>query len=76
MEIPERSLPPRGRLRPSDTAHDRRAARSVLPKADRHRAIAVAAYYRAERRGFLAGGDLADWLAAEREVDGWSDEHS
>jgi enoyl-CoA hydratase/carnithine racemase len=48
----------------------------VLPKADRHRAIAVAAYYRAERRGFLAGGDLADWLAAEREVDGWSDEHS
>ena len=26
------------------------------------------AYYRAERRGFQAGEEVADWLAAEREV--------
>lgn len=31
-------------------------------------AIAVAAYYRAERRGFAPGGELADWLEAEREL--------
>lgn len=29
------------------------------------------AYLRAERRGFAPGGELADWLAAEREVDHW-----
>lgn len=31
--------------------------------------IAEAAYYRAEHRGFAAGGDLQDWLEAEREID-------
>jgi len=32
--------------------------------------IAEAAYWRAERRGFTAGQELDDWLAAEKEVDG------
>ena len=36
--------------------------------ADRHARIAVNAYFRAERRGFAAGHELEDWLAAEREV--------
>ena len=31
--------------------------------------IAEAAYWRAERRGFAPGGELEDWLQAEREVD-------
>jgi hypothetical protein len=31
--------------------------------------IAEAAYWRAERRGFTAGQELDDWLAAEREID-------
>jgi hypothetical protein len=30
--------------------------------------IATAAYYRAERRGFSPGGELDDWLEAEREI--------
>lgn len=30
--------------------------------------IAIAAYYRAERRGFISGGELDDWLAAEAEI--------
>ena len=30
--------------------------------------IAQAAYLRAERRGFVPGHELEDWLAAEREV--------
>lgn len=36
---------------------------------ERHRMIACAAYYRAAQRGFSEDGVLADWLAAEREVD-------
>jgi hypothetical protein len=31
--------------------------------------ISEAAYFRAEQRGFMAGDDLADWLAAESDVD-------
>lgn len=73
METPEPSSRPRPRQQATETAHDRhgipRATRPVLSASDRHRRIAVAAYFRAEHRGFAAGGELADWLAAEREVD-------
>lgn len=31
--------------------------------------IAIAAYYRAEARGFTPGCELEDWLAAEAQVD-------
>ncbi len=38
--------------------------------ADARRAmIEQSAYLRAERRGFTAGGEVEDWLAAETEVD-------
>jgi hypothetical protein len=30
--------------------------------------IAIAAYFRAQQRGFAAGHDAQDWLEAEREV--------
>lgn len=36
---------------------------------ERFQMISEAAYFRAEQRGFLVGDDLADWLAAETEVD-------
>jgi hypothetical protein len=36
----------------------------------RRERIAVAAYLRAERRGFKDGDPIADWLEAEAEVDG------
>ena len=36
---------------------------------DRRQMIAVAAYQRASERGFAAGHEMDDWLAAEREVD-------
>jgi hypothetical protein len=38
--------------------------------------IAEAAYWRAERRGFVPGQELDDWLAAEKEVDGEPDRQS
>jgi Protein of unknown function (DUF2934) len=38
--------------------------------ADERRAmIALAAYVRAERRGFAGGSEAQDWLAAEKEID-------
>lgn len=46
-------------------------AEIVLPPPDPdilHALIAEAAYLRAERRGFAGGGELEDWLEAEKEV--------
>jgi len=46
------------------------AAPELTPAADdgaRRRRIAERAYRRAERRGFIPGQELDDWLAAEAE---------
>lgn len=45
---------------------------SEMPTVSAHRRremIAEAAYYRAEKRGFTGGDPVADWVAAEAEVD-------
>jgi hypothetical protein len=39
-----------------------------LPE-NRAKMIAEAAYFRAQRRGFLPGHEVEDWLAAEMQVD-------
>lgn len=38
-------------------------------KEDRCQRIATAAYYRAEKRGFIDGDAVQDWLKAEMEAD-------
>lgn len=35
----------------------------------RHAMIAEAAYYHAEKRGFVTGNELQDWFEAEAEID-------
>lgn len=46
------------------------AARRTSPKADKcWESIALAAYFKAEARGFEPGGELDDWLAAEAEFE-------
>lgn len=42
--------------------------REVTPEQRRYY-VEVAAYYIAERHGFSAGRELADWTAAEAEID-------
>jgi hypothetical protein len=41
----------------------------VIDVGGRQTLIATAAYYRAQARGFEAGHELEDWVAAERDVD-------
>lgn len=36
---------------------------------DHHTAVAEAAYFRAEKRGFAPGHELEDWLAGEAEIE-------
>ena len=44
-------------------------ARAGITPAERQQMVAEAAYFRAERRGFAAGGELEDWIQAESEID-------
>ena len=41
---------------------------SAFNPEQQHRMICEAAYFRAERRGFVGGDPLQDWIEAEREV--------
>lgn len=43
-------------------------AREGQAAEERHHRIAVAAYYRAERRGFAPGCEMDDWFEAEAEI--------
>ena len=36
---------------------------------EHHHRVAIAAYFHAEHRGFKGGDPVADWLAAEAEID-------
>ena len=36
---------------------------------ERWKVIAVAAYHKAEERGFAPGDELQDWVEAEKEID-------
>lgn len=40
-----------------------------LSQAQREQMISMAAYFRAEKRGFQPNGDLSDWFESEREID-------
>jgi hypothetical protein len=60
---PTASVPPAARKRVS------RKPPTSMNAEERYRAIAHAAYLRAERRGFAPGHEVEDWLAAEAEFD-------
>ncbi|MGH7261030.1 MAG: DUF2934 domain-containing protein [Burkholderiales bacterium] len=46
-----------------------RSGPAHIDTAELYNFIAVAAYYRAEKRGFVPGGELQDWLEAEAEIE-------
>jgi hypothetical protein len=55
----------------SKRASNARAGTGTKPRVDselRHAMIAQAAYFRAEKRGFVVGCELDDWFEAEREI--------
>jgi hypothetical protein len=44
-------------------------ASAAIDSNSRHQMIEIAAYHRAELRGFQGGSELEDWLTAEAQVD-------
>lgn len=51
-----------------DIPAPRMALVEIIPP-KRQEMIAVAAYYKAEKREFTPGNEIEDWLEAEREID-------
>lgn len=54
------------RTRSKSAAKD---VKPVITSEERHRMISEAAYYLAEKRGFVPGHEESDWLQASKEVD-------
>lgn len=54
---------------PQSSTPSSRTIGGVTPE-QRYRMICDAAYFRAERRGFVGGNALQDWVDAEAEIDG------
>ena len=55
--------------RPARNSMSASQIRATANGEDRYEMIAIAAYYRAERRGFNGGDAMQDWLEAEAEID-------
>jgi hypothetical protein len=53
----------------SKTRHPARAGSAGIDPEVRRQLVAAEAYLLAERRGFVGGNELQDWVAAERMVD-------
>lgn len=68
---PSRTEKSGGDLEAGATIKDSSLERREIPSYSdsREARIAERAYWRAEQRGFAPGGELEDWLEAEREVD-------
>lgn len=49
-------------------------AEGRVPPEIRHAMIAEAAYYRAEKRGFIPGDEMDDWLRAEVDIESMLDQ--
>lgn len=61
--------PPPQTLKEPEKPALKRPAKAPISPEERHRMIRDAAYYRAERRGFMGGDPRQDWLDAEDEID-------
>ena len=67
-------------IKPKETTSEKVAKKSAttskpqtssisITSEERWKMIAIAAYHKAEQRGFAPGGELQDWAEAEKEVD-------
>jgi len=69
---PARGTPAAAEISAKKTAVPRKSPAvrtgSIAPDGELYARIRVAAYLRAERRGFAPGNEIDDWLAAEAEV--------
>ena len=54
--------------KPRKAAAKKSEKQQVTPS-QRHEMVSMAAYFIAERRGFMTGYEHQDWVAAEREID-------
>lgn len=61
--------PAKPRAKRSESAASAVSNAIQLTPEERHRVVAEAAYFIAERRGFAGGSSIGDWLQAEADID-------
>ena len=73
-EAPAKKVTNKTTAKPKDTTKKKVAKKSTTTSKpqtsdERWKMIAIAAYHKAEQRGFAPGSELQDWAEAEKEVD-------
>ena len=79
-EAPAKKVTKKTSTKPKETTAKKVARKSTTPaktetstisitSEERWKMIAIAAYHKAEQRGFAPGGEMQDWAEAEKEVD-------
>jgi hypothetical protein len=68
IEVPE-AIAAGAAMPDPEAGQSARAVSSSIDPEIRRQLVEAEAYFLAERRGFAAGHELADWLAAEAAVD-------
>lgn len=61
--------PAKPRAKRSESAASAVSNAIQMTPEERHRVVAEAAYFIAERRGFAGGSSIEDWLQAEADID-------
>ncbi len=56
-------------IRQASSSKTSRSGAAKIDPSELYNWIAVAAYYRAEKRGFAPGGEMQDWIEAEAEIE-------
>ena len=64
-----RQAPAKKATRKSATTQKQNIPSLNITSEERWKMIAIAAYHKAENRGFAPGGELQDWAEAEQEID-------
>ena len=67
-KIKSTAAPARAQSSKAQVPESKKAPATVSPE-ERYRMIAEAAYFKAQKRGFVGGDPAQDWLEAEAEID-------
>lgn len=65
---PRKAATKKAASKPARSSKPAKSAQLNITLEERWKMIAVAAYHKAEKRGFVAGHELDDWTEAEKEI--------
>lgn len=67
-KVPTKKAPTKKAATKKATSKPARSSKLDITLEERWKMVAIAAYHKAEKRGFAPGNELQDWAEAEKEI--------